>query len=113
MIEAVGLRAAAQLLRTGQGKAPTPQTMRNWASVGYRPRGWDGAPVVLKTVRLGIDLVTTPEWVAEFDKARWEMGEQIRRAELERKAAPHSMPMRTRRASQKRAAQYLDQAGCK
>lgn len=108
---ALSLRDARERLTTARGKPPSAQSVRLWASKGYRPRGWRGEPAVLRTIRMGADLVTCEEWLAEFEARRWEMGELIRRAELELgKPVP---TMRSRKASQRAAARYLDAAGCK
>lgn len=109
----IGLSQARQLLTTARGEPPSAQSVRLWASRGYKPRGWTGAPAVLRTTRLGNDLVTTPEWVAEFEAERWRMGEELRRAEIERAQRKAEPPRRSRKASQRAAQRYLDSMGCK
>jgi len=66
---AISLTEAAKLLRGRGGKSPHVMTVRRWADPkrGYRA---GGSPVVLRAVKIGPDVVTLPEWVAEFEAAR-------------------------------------------
>lgn len=72
----ISLTEAAKLIRGKGGKRAHVASVRRWASPkrGYRPRGSLAAPIVLRTVRIGPDVCTLPEWVEEFERARLEAG---------------------------------------
>src|SRR5688572_4306519 len=97
----IPLREAARLLRGRGGKAPSLSTLRRWANVreGYKRPGYDGPPVLLRTVRLGQDVLTHPDWVAAFERERLAAGRPAP-AEL---ARIFPRPERTRLADIRRA----------
>jgi len=72
----ISLTEAAKLIRGKGGKRPHVASMRRWANPkrGYRARGSLAAPIVLRTVRIGPDVCTLPEWVEEFERARLQAG---------------------------------------
>lgn len=72
----ISLTEAAKLIRGKGGKRAHVASVRRWADPkrGYRPRGSLAAPVVLRTVRIGPDVCTLPEWVEEFERARLAAG---------------------------------------
>lgn len=112
MTEFISVRQAAEHMRTANGTPPKPATIRVWANQGYAPKGWTGAPLVLRSVRLGVGLATTLEWVQEFEQRRLAIGEQIRQQELAKIAPIKARTERQRRAAMKRAADKLDKLGC-
>ena len=101
----IGLAAAAKLVRGRWGGPPNLGTVRGWARDGYRPAGWRGEPAVLRTVVMGRDYLTLPEWVEEFARERLRLGQLARRPPLVEPAP------RTRKASIRRAEAALDRAG--
>lgn len=67
----IGLADAARLLRGRGGKHPHVQTVRRWANAKRGCRSAPGVkPVVLRTVRVGSEVLTTAAWVREFEQAR-------------------------------------------
>lgn len=106
MRRAIGLARACELLRGREGRPPALATVRGWArpGEGYRPRGWRGEPVVLRTVVVGRDYLTLPEWVAEFERERLRLGQLARQG-------PPAAPARKAQAMHRRAEAALDEAG--
>ena len=102
----IGLADAARLLRGREGQPPNVATVRGWArpGEGYRPRGWAGEAVVLRTVVVGRDYLTLPEWVAEFERGRLRVGQLVRQR-------PAATPARKAQAMHRRAEAALDRAG--
>lgn len=102
----IGLADAAKLLRGRDGQPPNVATVRGWArpEEGYRPRCWKGEPVVLRTVVVGRDYLTLPEWVAEFERGRLRVGQLARQR-------PPAAPARKAKAMHRRAEAALDKAG--
>ena len=99
----VTIREAAALLRGRGGKPPSPATVYAWAGSGCRPH--PGLPaVVLRTMYLGRSLVTRRSWIAEFEAERDRL--HVRGIAPRVDVAP-----RSRKASIKRAARILDEAG--
>lgn len=104
---AIGLAAAAKLMRGRGGKPPSVESVRRWANPkrGCRPRGKDGPQVLLMTIRVSNELVTLPEWVQAFEAKRAQLGL--------RGAQPAAPPVsdRTRQAENRRADEVLARAG--
>ncbi len=103
---ALSLAEAAALLRGRGGKRPSLCTVRRWANprrgckVPGRPE-----PVILTTVRCGQDVLTLPEWVEAFSRARVSS----------RPAQPPAVerPPLARSVAARAAAARLDRAGIK
>lgn len=103
----IGLSAAAGGMRGRGGKPASLDSVRRWADParGYRPRGYTGPALVLATSRLGGDVVTLPEWVAEFEAARFALGTT--------RVVPRLPAGRRELLSQRKAEEYLDAQGVK
>lgn len=73
------LSQAAGLMRGRYGRRPAADTLRRWANPrkGCRPAGADGPVIFLRVVRLGGELLTRAEWVAEFEAERLRMGMRV------------------------------------
>lgn len=101
--DAISLAQAAELLAVA-GKRPHIKTIYRWASPkrGYRCRR-TGVCVVLQTVPLGNETLTTRKWVEAFRQA------QLRAGEVEQKKK--EVTSRSRKASQRRATEFLDRQG--
>ncbi len=102
----IGLAEATMMLRGREGRPPNVATVRGWArpGEGYRPRAWKGEPVILRTVVVGRDYLTLPEWIAEFERERLRIGQLARQR-------PPAVTARKARALHRRAAKALDQSG--
>jgi hypothetical protein len=98
---AIGMAKAARLLRSRGGKAPNIETLRRWANPkkGCRPTGADGPKLFLRTVRIGNELLTMPEWVEHFEAERIRQGE--------RQPLPPRPPSNRRRAAESREADRI------
>lgn len=105
---AIGLAEAARRMRGRGGRPPSTSTVRRWADPrqGYRPQGHTGQPIVLRTLRVGQDLATLPEWIEEFELSRERLG-----AVVILPLPVRGVPARTRNAAHRRAEQALDEAG--
>ena len=74
LLKLIGLEDARQLMLGRGGRPPTIETTRKWSQIGYRPLGWTGPRLILRTVRTSTDILTLPQWVREFEAKRAEMG---------------------------------------
>jgi hypothetical protein len=107
--DAIGLVEAAKLVRGRGGRRVCVDTLRRWASErrGCYPLGKAGPKVVLRTVRVNGELLTTRAWVEEFERERAGAGRL-------QGGGPSVQPPRERRAAQKRheqAERDLDRMG--
>ncbi len=111
MNSAIGMSQAAKLIRGKGGKHCSVRVLYRWSNPnkGYRPRGMQTAPaVVLQTVIVNGERLTTKQWVEEFERARV--------AAPRPRKVPASEKTRSKRsfdAAQKRAGKTLDAMGCK
>lgn len=105
---AINLTEAAKRLRSRGGRPPNVGTVRRWANKrkGYKPAGYEGEPIVLRTLRVGQDLLTFPEWVEEFARAQVAAG-----LAAQAPLPPAGRPVRSREAAHRRAEAELDRAG--
>lgn len=73
---AISLAIARTRMRGRGGKLPAIQTVRRWANPkrGCRPAGEHGPLIVLRTVKFSGEILTMPEWVAEFEAERVRLG---------------------------------------
>lgn len=73
---AIGLVAATKLVRGRKGKAVAVETLRRWSNPrkGCRPQGPDGPALILRTVKLNGECLTTAAWVEEFEAERARLG---------------------------------------
>lgn len=108
MDKAIGLADAAKLMRGRGGRAASVETLRRWANEkrGCRPQGPTGPQLVLQTIRLGGELLTTPEWVKAFEMERLRLGVRAGRT----MPAPERSPAKRERA-QKKARKKLQRIG--
>lgn len=74
LAKAIGLRQAQQILRGRSGRPPCLDTVRRWVTQGSSVRG---QKVILRSVLLGGERLTTPEWVEEFQRARLRGGRKF------------------------------------
>lgn len=104
MHDYIELTQAAKLMRGRGGRAPSIETLRRWANHkrGCRPLGELGPTIFLRVARVNGYLVTTAEWVQEFERQRLALGTR---------EIPLPTPSRTQRASVRRANEILDRAG--
>lgn len=81
------------------------EVARRWSNPrkGCRVRG---VVIVLKAVLVSNRLLTMPEWVAEFNRARVEAGQRRQQS-----PPPLDVPNRTRQAQIRRAEEYLNEKG--
>lgn len=71
--QAITLIQAAALLRGRKGRRPHVTSVRRWCNPRRGYNG-SGAKIVLRCVRVGGELLTTAEWVAEFERLRARAG---------------------------------------
>lgn len=102
----ITLTDAAKLMRGRAGRRPSIDSIRRWASVrkGCRPSGQEGPVVYLQVVRVNGELLTTAEWVHEFERERVRLGARERPPFLGRTD-------RQRERAYKRACARLDAEG--
>lgn len=102
--KAISLTEAAKLIRGKGGRPPSVVTLRRWANPrkGCYPQGAGGPCVVLHTVRVSGDILTTREWVEAFERARVKAGDRL--------ASPVRSP-RAAKAAHRRAEAELDRKG--
>jgi len=101
---AIGLSEAACMMRGRAGKKGVHvSSARRWADPSRGCPLADGSRVVLATVKYGSALLTTPEWVEAFERARARAARP--------KAAPLGRPPRSRAAGHRQAEAYLDARG--
>lgn len=100
---AIGMAAAARLMR-GRNGPPNVSTVRRWANpkCGCWPQGKDGPHLLLQTVKYNGEVLTTAEWVEEFERQRLRLGVRARYPG----AAPRSSKRRA--AAVRRAEARLD-----
>ncbi len=106
-VRSITLDEARKLLRSRLG-TPRIAIVRQWASVGCRPRGKDGPVITLRAVWVCGRKRTMPEWVADFAKAR---AEAVGQKPPERRKSARRRSSRSREAAQKRAERKLDEMG--
>ncbi len=101
----ITLATAAELLATRGERRPCLETLRRWANPKRGCRV-NGVRLVLCTVRVGRDLLTTAEWVKAFDAERLRAG---LRSEVPEATLPRSPSKR--RQGHERATRTLEAAG--
>lgn len=105
---AIGLAKASHQMRGKGGKSPSVETVRRWANpkVGCYPAGKEGVLLVLQTHKLNGEILTMPEWVADFEAARVKLSARQVAA-----PAPRQRSSKKRARDIARAEARLDRAG--
>jgi hypothetical protein len=98
--KAIGLSEAAKMLRGRGGKRPHVETLRRWATRGCAA---GKQKILLRSILLNGERLTTVEWVKSFDRARIVAG-------LDEEVVP-VQSARERTKSVERANAYLDRVG--
>lgn len=72
----ISMSEAAELMRGRGGRKLNVETVRRWANPkrGCRPLGNEGPVLLLQTARVNGYLVTTREWVLDFESERVRLG---------------------------------------
>lgn len=100
---AIDLVDAAALIKAERGGRLNVKVLRRWANEGYRPRGYEGEPLVLPTVLIGSRLWLMPQWLEAWEAERVKMGQRV-----------EPLKVRTERqgsSAHKQAMQRLQKAG--
>jgi hypothetical protein len=109
--DTVGMQDAAKLIRGKGGKHCSVRVLYRWSNPdkGYRPRMRPDVPaVILQTVIVNGERLTTKQWIEEFERARVAAGVPRKIPASERTRSKRSFD-----AAQKRAGKTLDAMGCK
>jgi hypothetical protein len=69
---AISLNDARKLMRGRGGKRPALDTVRRWSNPrrGCYPLGKDGPRLLLRTIKFNGEVLTTAEWVRDFERRR-------------------------------------------
>jgi hypothetical protein len=107
LAEAISLTDASHLMRGRGGKGPAVETVRKWCNPrrGCFPAGKDGPRLVMRSLKINGEVVTTRAWVAEFERERVRLG-----ARQVAEVLPIPTP-KQRKKQQERNAKALDEAG--
>src|SRR5262245_64179217 len=104
LAEQLSLAEAAKLMRgRGRRQHPAVETVRRWANPN-RGCTAGSAKLVLRSVRIGGDVITCAAWVEEFERARMTAGRR-------EQPPPPARTIRQRRLAHERAERNLDAAG--